>query len=529
MVWRRALSCVLAVISTMHTLVALAAEESPRFNVVEFNIVGNTLLRNVDVEQTVYPFLGADKTLQDIETARVALEQRYRDAGYPAVMVNIPEQEVNAGVVRLDVVEGRIDQLRITGSRYYTLSALRARVPALKEGVPLHTPALQQQVNALNSVSADRSVLPVPRRGRLYGTVDVDLKVTDELPLHGSVELTDRYTHDTSKLRAGASISYDNLWQRAHSLGLSVQVAPEEPDESRVFSANYLWRFEDSPAVLALYAVRTESDTSTIGDQNVIGNGNIYGARAVLPLGGGERTSHSMSIGVDYKDFKESVVLAGSDTRNTPISYYVAVAEYSSTTRGDATSVRSGISAISGLRGADTDRIDCFGQRVDEFECKRYGARANFFYLRGDVQLTHTLPRDFRLVTALDAQVANEPLISNEQFSAGGATSVRGYAESQAAGDSGVRASVELHSPAWGKAWLQEMRALLFVDGAALRVIDAQPGEEHTPELASTGFGVRARAFDGMSLELDGARVFHAANHVDSGDMRAHFRIAYEF
>jgi hemolysin activation/secretion protein len=71
------------------------------FNVWEFQIIGNTLIDRTQVERTVYPFLGPARTIEDVEAARAAQETFYNNSGFPTVVVNLPEQNVTEGVVKL--------------------------------------------------------------------------------------------------------------------------------------------------------------------------------------------------------------------------------------------------------------------------------------------------------------------------------------------------------------------------------------------------------------------------------------------
>jgi hemolysin activation/secretion protein len=57
--------------------------------------------------------------------------------------------------------------------------------------------------------------------------------------------------------------------------------------------------------------------------------------------------------------------------------------------------------------------------------------------------------RESLLVLRLNAQFSDEPLLALEQFSLGGAQSVRGYRENQLLRDDGVFASAELRVPVW--------------------------------------------------------------------------------
>ncbi|MEI9896427.1 MAG: hypothetical protein WDN28_21835 [Chthoniobacter sp.] len=92
----------------------------------------------------------------------------------------------------------------------------------------------------------DRRITPVLRAGVEPGTVDIDLQVKDSLPLHGSVELNNRYSPNTTELRVNGAVSYNNLWQKGHAAGVSFQVAPEDVDNAKVLSAYYQARI---PAV----------------------------------------------------------------------------------------------------------------------------------------------------------------------------------------------------------------------------------------------------------------------------------------
>src|SRR5215470_8667083 len=73
------------------------ASAASTFDVLEFQVEGNTVLDPRIIERTVYPFLGPDKTIENVERARAALEQAYRQAGYGAALVDIPEQRVADG------------------------------------------------------------------------------------------------------------------------------------------------------------------------------------------------------------------------------------------------------------------------------------------------------------------------------------------------------------------------------------------------------------------------------------------------
>jgi hemolysin activation/secretion protein len=242
-----------------------ATDENP-FDIWEYRVSGSSVLPQTEIEKVLYPHLGPHQNMTDVEAARVALETRYRDAGYPTVLVDVPEQEVTDGVVRLRVTEGRVDRLRVTGARYYSNGRIRAQIPSLAEGTVPHLPTLQEELGRFNQRSPDRSVTPVTRAGRTPGTVEFELQVKDHIPVHASVELNNRYTLDTEKLRLNASLGYGNLWQRDDSITLNYQIAPEDLDQVKVLVGTYLLRPRTSRNVFVFYGVDSNSNVATVGD-----------------------------------------------------------------------------------------------------------------------------------------------------------------------------------------------------------------------------------------------------------------------
>ena len=507
------------------------AATQPAFAILEYRIEGNTVLPAPTVERVVYPHLGEGRTIADVEQARKSLEAAYHKAGYSTVFVDIPEQDVVNGVVRLRVTEGRVGRVRVTGSRYYSLGRIRAQVPALAPGAVPYLPDVQQQMGAVNRAAADRQVTPVFRAGRTPGTVDVELKVRDESPLHASLEANNRYSANTTHTRASAQLRYDNLWQREHSLSLQYQTAPENTDEVRVASATYLFRADDSDHLTALYAVHSRSNVAVVGDISVIGTGDIVGVRRIVPLPPGGRLFHSLSLGADIKDFDESI-LQGADDVQTPIRYVPLSLSYNGGLAGEKVANQFSAALNFSLRSLSDKKVDCLGQEVDQFECKRYLARPNYLYLRADYRRTQKLPHGMSWLARFGGQLAGRPLISNEQYSVGGADSVRGYLESERLGDDGWQAGLEWRSDSFAgemSPGLSELRFLIFTEAAALNINEALPDQPTRYRLAGSGAGLRFGAGKYLKGEADWARAHKDGAVTRKGDDRMHFRLEAGF
>jgi len=528
------LSCV-PLLAVFFLTPAHAAEEG-RFDLFEIRVEGNSVLPALLIERAVYPSLGENKSIQDVEAARTALEKLYQDNGYLTVLVDIPEQEVKNGLVRLRVTEGQVERLRVTGSRYFSLGRIREKTPDLAEGSVPYFPEVQKQLASVNR-GGDRRVTPVLRPGKSPGKVEVDLKVDDRLPLHGNVELNDRYSANTTRTRLNANLRYDNLWQREHSLSLGVQTAPQEPAESTVFSATYVWP-TDNGNYLALYGVISRSDVAALGDVNVIGEGQIAGLRYIVPLRARPGYFHNLTLGADYKDFKETVSLSSTDgsteiTTDTPISYLPLSLGYEATVQGARRTTQLAAMLNFSVRGLADDTVECVpGVFLNEFACKRYLGKADYMALRLDAKHTQSFESGWSLFGRVSGQIASGPLISNEQFIAGGVDSVRGYTESAASGDVGFIAGLELRAPSQAKRvseGLTELTPYAFAEGASLRIREPLDGQTSRFDLLSAGLGLRFKGWGGVSGGLDLAYPFEAVGQVEAGDGRVHFRLGYEW
>jgi hemolysin activation/secretion protein len=523
--------CLLILVLIQPVLPARAAPEKNIFDVMEYRVEGNTVLPLGKIEEAVYPHLGEAKSIDDVELARTALEKAYHEAGYLTVLVNIPEQEVDEGFVKLAVVEGSVEKLRVVDAKFNSLAALKERVPEFSEGKIPNFTEVQKQIAAVNGTQ-DRRVAPVLRPGKSPGKVEVDLKVQDKLPLHGGLELNNRYSANTTETRLSGSLRYDNLWQKDHSLGLSFQVTPEKLDETKVLSATYL--IPRNGDFLALYGVISRSDISAIGDVNVIGNGDIVGLRYIHPLPAVDNFTHSMTLGVDYKDFKESTIALGSDSFNTPISYLPFMLGYDATYddgAGGSTQLNLGLNFS--LRGLADGNVECLPDVfLNEFDCKRFGAQPNFAYLRADLKHTQNVYKGWKVYASVGGQLSDQPLISSEQYALGGLDSGRGYLESTALGDSGINVTLELRTPPLQKYLsdkIGDLHGLAFFDAGHVSVKDALASQTDTFNLASVGLGLHLKGWNGFFGEMEFAKALRAAGQVEDGDTRVHFRMGYDW
>jgi len=97
-----------------------------------------------------------------------------------------------------------------------------------------------------------------------------------------------------------------------------------------------------------------------------------------------------------------------------------------------------------------------------------------------------------------DGQWASEPVISTEQFGAGGVNSVRGYHEGEVFGDTGWHVSLDQQTPPHVVGMISDntpltIRGSVYMDYARVYLIDPEGRQGSTP-LWGTGFGMAASA-----------------------------------
>ncbi|UTH74478.1 ShlB/FhaC/HecB family hemolysin secretion/activation protein [Chromobacterium sp. IIBBL 290-4] len=519
----------LAVCGALHAAAAQAGTAAPAaaekpaassVTIYEYIVRGNTTLDSEAIENAVTPYLGPDRAMADIEAARDALQKVYNERGLQSVYVDLPEQKVVGGVIILQVTETKIGRVRVTGARYHSPLEIRDQVPALKEGEVPNFQLAQAQLGELNR-SPDQQVLPAVKPGQLPGTMDVDLKVDDKRPWSASLALNNDYSADTSKLRAMATLSHNNLWQLGHSASLTYFTAPNHSDDAKVLSASYSlplskrWRLD-------LSAFKSDSNVATLNGTNVLGKGHSFsvaGNYAWEPIGDWR---HSVSAGLEFKDFNEGLKF-GSDQQNVPIRYTPFTLSYSGFRAAESSQSAIDLS----LAGASRSFFS-IGSQDKEFNEKRWLANPSFLVFKGNLSHTQDIYRDWQAMGRLSFQFASGPLVSNEQFSAGGATSVRGYYAAERTGDAGYLLSAELRTPSiapWLGGAVSEWRFYAFADTAGTRLLQPLPEQTSHYQLASVGLGTRMRLRDWLSAGLDWAYPLRDGSNTKKYDPLLNFNL----
>lgn len=199
----------------------------PSFEVRGYDVAGNTLLPQETVESILGVAVGPDVRFAEIQKALGELQLAYRERGYATVAVGLPEQQLTDGIIKVQVTEGVLSEIRVTGNRYFSSNNIVRALPSLRTNTLPNSRVFQRELDLANQ-NRDRQIYPTIGPGPDPGTSLLTLRVKDRLPLHGRLELNNHGTPGTPEWRINSSVQYNNLWQREHEAGLSYGFTPEE-------------------------------------------------------------------------------------------------------------------------------------------------------------------------------------------------------------------------------------------------------------------------------------------------------------
>jgi hemolysin activation/secretion protein len=584
----------------MQTLAGLTAKEQdrrihvvstnagPRFAVENYIVMGNSVLSPATISRTMTNIDGAYGTnvsLDGIRAAVTELQKAYRARGYVTVAVGLPQQKLTNATVKIQVVEGRLADIKVKGNFYFSSNNVMRALPSLHTNMVLNVKVFEAELNRANA-NQDRQIYPIIAPGPDPGTSDLALNVKDRLPLHVKVDYNNQSSPGTPDLRLNISAVYNNLWDLEHSLGVQYSFSPG------YYKDGSQWPFYDQPLVanysayyrmplgnpvaigdviaskpgsfgydeatrkfnlppssgqpeLNFYASRSTIDTGlenlsndtlydvpnveSITENNVQQDLTInqdLGFRFSSPLNASDDFQSDFSIGLDYKSYQENsyktnnfifseITVNAQGQPNPPIESTVASAvpptqstlfylpfsmhydgswhdSLGTTALGLGFSVNTWFSGRTTTSGT-TNNLDLTGVNNVRSITGSTESSGHWVTFSPSLIRDFTLSPGWVLTARADGQWASEPLISSEQFGAGGVNSVRGYREGDVFGDTGWHVSLEQQTPplvvgmVYGNTPLT-LRGSVYTDYARVFLLDPEGRQGSTP-LESVGLG----------------------------------------
>jgi len=594
---------------------AASTNAGPRFHVRAYAVAGDTLLSERTLTDLFKKYTGTNIGVSDIIKAASDLQMEYRDRGFPTVSVTVPQQQITNDLVHIQVFEGKLSDITVTGNRFFSSNNIRRALPSLQTNMILHGPVFQAELDQANA-NQDRQIYPKIEPGPEPNTTSLDLKVKDRLPLHAKFDFNNQSSPGTPEMRLNSSAVYNNLWQLEQSVGVQYSFSPER------FKSGNDWEFYDRPLVanysgfyrlplgnpdamadvaatgagtfgydeatrkfqlppssglaeLNFYGSRSAIDTSvmTTSSTNLYStNGNSLDRRIVqqdltinedigtrfnLPVPPTANFRSSLSGGLDYKgytltSYKTNIFTTTSliidDNHGHPVTNISIAHIYSPVPSNGVTRTHLDYVPLALRYDASfNDRLGVTSFGLGMSASAWYsGSSSNLQTITGSprssgrwILFNPTLSRDFLIHTnwtltlRADGQWASEPLISNEQFGAGGVASVRGYREGDVFGDTGWHVGLEQKTPGHFVGMVAgnqplTIRGSVFMDYAESYLLDPQGRNSRVP-LWGAGFGIVAAVGVHWETRLIFGWPLESTPSTPSGQPRFNFSLTAQY
>ena len=140
-----------------------AKTAEPTFRVAAYDIEGNTVLPREKFD-FLTNYTGPAVDWPRLRQGLGELQLLYRNLGFATVSVVFPQQRLTNGVVRVQVIEGKLAAITLTGNRHFSSNNILRELPSLKTNILINTKWLQPEVDRANQ-NPDRQIYPVVSPG----------------------------------------------------------------------------------------------------------------------------------------------------------------------------------------------------------------------------------------------------------------------------------------------------------------------------------------------------------------------------
>ncbi|BAZ26473.1 hypothetical protein NIES4073_73810 [Kalymmatonema gypsitolerans NIES-4073] len=438
-------------------------------------------------------------TFAQLLEARSAITQLYICKGYITSGALVPEQELppppQAGAVKIQLVEGTLEDIQVIGNRRLNRNYIRSRL-ARANKKPLNRNQLLEALQLLQLNTRIKDLSAELAAGTRFGTNLLVVRVNEARTFHGEVALDNNRSPGVGTFQRSARLLEENLL----GIGDTVSLSYANTDGSNQFDVSYTIPLTPEETTLAFSYGRSWNNVieKPFNILDIFSDSEEYQLSLRHPVIRNPRQEFALgfalshqrtqsSLGID--DFGPFPISPGADDEGrTRISALRFIQEW--VDRGDRS-----VLALRSQFSVGLNILDATNQKV--------APDTNFFAWRGQAQWVRSLAKDTLLVVRGDLQVADRRLVSLEQFRLGGQASVRGYRQDAVLADNGVFGSVELRLPITRFAENQGLLQVIpFVDvGTAWNNFE---GSDLKPNpLASVGLGLSLQIGESLNARFD--------------------------
>jgi hemolysin activation/secretion protein len=394
---------------------------APRFTVNAFTFVGNTVYTERQLKQLTERFIDLELNLYDLNRAADTVTQLYRETGFPISRAIIPAQKVENGIVRIEVIEGRLSNISIVGNNRYSDELIAARTGSLPKNELITVPRLERSLllmNDLPGLSARATLAP----GADYGTTDMVIR-TEEKPFAATVSLDNHGRRETGETRVDAALDLNNPLGIGDQLNL--RIINTRHDLLSFGRIGYSLPVSNEGTRLGATYSKVRYDIG--GEFAALGiSGEVTNTELVLTHPHVRSRARNIVFGIGLRNTKTTQTTLGIPTADSSIDL-LSLTALGSWVHADSATTSATLVVSGNGKNNPGNRQDAQRAKADVDISHLRAASKNWdLYLRGNwVFSSGALP-------------------DTEKFSLGGPGSVRGYRSSDLRGETGWVATGEL-------------------------------------------------------------------------------------
>jgi hemolysin activation/secretion protein len=459
---------------------------------------GLPLLAQPGFTAKIANLLGAPISFQGLATLQRAAQSWYESHGRPFVDITLPPQNISTGIVQIVVTAYHAGAVTVTGNHWFA-SQLIARESGLAPGDDLALGQLRDDLTFLNQ-NPFRTVSIVFAPGAATGTSNVELRVTDRMPLHLYASFDNQGVASLGRDEGGAGLTWGNLFGQDQTL--SYQFTRTGQNRYTAHALNWTiplpWR--DRLLIFGAEAMERPrigpyfDETGQSGQASLRYIHTLPEAAPVADI----RLTQDVQLGYDFKTSNNNLEFGGFSVFSSAasIDQFPLIYDLSETDPLGQTQLGNAVFASPGNLMA--------GNTKAAFSADAAGASPRYVYENAALTRVTFLPDGASLTSRLLGQAASGNLLYSEQLGLGGAGSVRGYVTDTALGSDGILVSQELRAPAISLFHLPGRARGTAQVGAFWDYGHAnQPGGQDGHDLASIGLDLHAGFGRYVSLSFD--------------------------
>jgi hemolysin activation/secretion protein len=463
-----------------------------------FTVTGSTVFSEKELVEAVnkavngMPPEGRSVTLAELFQARAAVTEYYTSRGYITSGAFIPPQSLQESVVEIKVLEGSLEDIKVTGTQKLEPGYIASRI-GLATKAPLNRDRLLEalqflQLNPLiSNISAELSA------GSRSGTSLLEIKVTEADSASMTLTFDNQRVPSVGSIRGQIAGTELNLLGYGDSLNVSftktrgsnaVDFGYTLPVSPRNTTVNFSAGFSSSDVIEAPFDVLDIHSESYFLE--VTGRHPLFQSPTQeIALGLTLATRRTRTRLLGDIPFPAPGADAEGVTRETAIRFFQ---EYTKRSSQAVFAVRSQFNFGVAALGATTQPTP---------------PDTKFFSWRTQAQWVKLLAPDTLLLVRGDLQLSDRSLLSIEQFGVGGVLSVRGYRQDLLLTDNGLFGSLEGRIPVLRLPKIQGLVHFTpFVDfGKGWN--NGESAEPDPNTLVSAGFGLRFQLSNNFTARMD--------------------------